>query len=155
MNRRLKGLLCFALAIAFAANTLWLFPHADEPRYEYRAVELNESNMHRYIAEHPSVRRCFFEASRTCEFEMRARNEPIALDAKNPELYADYKYIATPDGYFEPTVESRNGTVFVSSQKSISNEGPPGYRVLSDSLDHAVRRSDTERSRGRPRGLVP
>ncbi|WP_227355433.1 hypothetical protein [Haladaptatus salinisoli] len=52
MNRRLKGLLCFA----FAANALWLFPRADEPRYEYRAVELNESNAHRYIAAHPSVR---------------------------------------------------------------------------------------------------
>ncbi|WP_227355432.1 hypothetical protein [Haladaptatus salinisoli] len=48
---------------------------------------------------------------------MRARNDPIALDAKNRELYADYQYTATPDGYFEPTAESRNGTVFVSSQK--------------------------------------
>jgi hypothetical protein len=117
VNRRLRGLLYFVLAIAFAANTLWLFPHADQPRYEYCAVELNESNAHYYIEVHPSFRRCIVEKSRTCRLELRARNEPIALDAENTELYADYRYVATRNGYYVPTVENRNGTVFVSSRK--------------------------------------
>lgn len=117
MNRRLVGLLCFALALAFAANTLWLFPHADEPRYEYRAVELNESNARHYIDAHPSVRRCILEKSRTCGIELQARNEPIALNAEDTELYADYQYVATRDGYFEPTVQEQNGTVYLSSRK--------------------------------------
>ncbi|WP_458186022.1 hypothetical protein [Haladaptatus sp. NG-WS-4] len=118
MNRRLVGLLCFVLALAFAANTLWLFPHADEPRYEYRAVELNESNARHYIDAHPSVRRCITENSRTCGFELRARDEPVALDVNDTELYADYKYVATRDGYVAPTVQKQNGTVSLSSRNA-------------------------------------
>ena len=123
MNRRLVGVLCFLLALAFAANTLWLFPHSDEPRYEYRAVELTDENQHQFLEHHPEVKECYIIFSRGCGLEHRVREEPLRFDLSEtdaPEfLEVDYRFVLFSDGFRKPTYRTQNGTLILTS-KSIS-----------------------------------
>ncbi|WP_266075475.1 hypothetical protein [Haladaptatus caseinilyticus] len=123
-GRRATGLVCFLLAIAFVTNTLWLLPHGDEPRYEYRAVELTDDNRNRYVSNHPQVKECYIVFSRSCGLEHRVRDDPLRFNRSETDsldyLENDYRFVAFTDGFREPTYSIENGSLILSS-KSVSN----------------------------------
>ncbi len=120
MNRRLVGVLCFLLAIVFASNSLWLFPHSDEPRYEYRAVELTDENRYRFLQHHPEVKECYIIFSRGCGLEHRVRDKPLRFDLSETNalefLEDDYRFVVFSDGYRKPTYRTENETLILSSK---------------------------------------
>ncbi|MFH5797701.1 hypothetical protein [Haladaptatus sp. CMAA 1911] len=117
MNRRRAiGALCFLLAVAFAANTLWLVPDGNDLRYEYRAVELDHSHTTHYVRQSSSVRYCSPRLARTCGFEFAAIHGGVSVGANFSRSWSDYEYIQTGDGFYEPTVEVKNGTTVLTAR---------------------------------------
>ncbi|WP_435152014.1 hypothetical protein [Haladaptatus sp. DFWS20] len=136
-RRRTVGILCFLLAIAFAANALWLYPHADEPRYEYRADELSDGNRHQYLQHHPKVKECYIVFSRACGLEHQARDEPLRLNLNETDAsdYLDdtYRFVVFSDGYRKPTQHNENGSLVLSS-KPVSEQAVAAE--LATSYEH-------------------
>lgn len=110
------GALCFLLAVAFAANTLWLVPDGTGLRYEYRAVELDDSHTAHYVRQSSSVQYCSSRLARTCGFEFAAIHGGVSVGANFSRSSSNYEYIQTRNGFYEPTVEMRNGTTILTAR---------------------------------------
>lgn len=140
------GALCFLFAIAFAANTLWLVPDGNGLRYEYRAVELDDTHTAYYVKQSPSVKDCSWRLARTCGFEFAAIHGGVPLDANFSRSTPDYEYVVTQNGFYEPTVEVENGTTVltvrnVSFATVLANVtyDPSGTSQTSSKLRKAIR----------------
>ncbi|SIQ78190.1 hypothetical protein SAMN05421858_0389 [Haladaptatus litoreus] len=133
------GLLCFLLALSLALNSLWLLPHADEPQYEYRAVEVTDENRHDYLRHHPKVKECYIVFSRACGLEHQVRDEPLRLNRSGTNvsqyLEHDYRFVVFTDGFREPTHRTENGSLILSSKSvtegEVAAELARPYRFLS------------------------
>lgn len=94
------------LLVALAANPVWFFPHAEDPAYEYRAVEITDDNRHRVVERHPEVLECNTpERQRTCGFEAAARGG-VAVNASGTQYASssEYEYVDFPTEYYRPAV---------------------------------------------------
>ena len=94
--------------VALAANPVWFFPHAEDPAYEYRAVELTDENRFRYAETHPEVLECYDARERACGFEAAASDGSIEVNASEVAYSGrstDYRYVLFPSGFYEPTMQ--------------------------------------------------
>lgn len=102
------------LLVALAANPVWFFPHAEEPAYEYRAVELTDENRFRHAELHPRVLECYNARSRTCGFGAAVADGGIEVNASGVVYSgggADYRYVVFSSGFYEPTMQQSGDRV--------------------------------------------
>jgi hypothetical protein len=146
-RRRAIGAFCFLPAVAFAANTLWLVPDGNGLRYEYRTVELDDSHTAHYVQQSRSVEFCSSRLARTCGFEFVAIHGGVSVGANYSRSSPDYEYIRTENGFYEPTVEMRNGTTILTARNvsfdavlaNVTYDPEAGTSRTSSELRKAIR----------------
>ena len=152
MDRQL--VLAVLVGSALLANPLWLVPHADEPRYVYRASATTASDVH--AAE--SVLACGTNASPTCALERRAVTDGVAVGA-TPAAFDDrpaFVYLRSRDRYYRTSVRWVDGArtatgtpvAFEAVRDQVARDGPsafasPAADVVSDALADGSARSRT------------